>query len=263
MRYNLVLMLFALLMTSCTAAKAVVAMNRSTSQFIALEQDKRVLYEQGAKEHAVIISNELDSAVNTVEQKQYKTFIKPVTIYICNSIESFTDYCLQSKASGCVINERLFLSPKAFQAKHQVLTHELSHLHMEQQLGLFDWVSGYPVWFQEGLAVYVSNGEGANRVAPEEARKAMAKGKTFAPNLSGSLLFRKTAYSFDLKPNMFYRQAGMFVEYLHNIDEKKFKTFLLSIEAGENFEKSFLSAYGVSLSETWEQFIQKFAPQGS
>ncbi len=253
----IILIFVVIFTTSCTATKAVIAMNKSTNQFIALEQDKRVLYEKGAKKYAETVANELDTAVQTVEQKQYKKFTKPVTIYICNSIESFTNYCVHSQASGCVLNERLFLSPKNFQANRQALTHELSHLHIEQQLGMFAWHSGYPAWFQEGLATYVSNGEGANRVSSDEARKAIAKGKTFTPNMSGSLIFRKAAHSFGLKPNMFYRQAAMFIEYLHSIDRMKFKTLLLSVEAGENFEKSFSSAYGATLNEIWKKFIQQ------
>ena len=257
MRQMIALMFVAIFFTPCTATKAVIAMNKPTSQFIVLKQDKRVLYEKGAEKHAEIVAKKIDAAVQMVEQKQYKKFTKPVVIYICNSIESFTDYCVQSRASGCVLNERLFLSPKNFQANRQALTHELSHLHIEQQLGMFTWHSRYPAWFQEGLATYVSGGEGANRVFPDEARKAMLEGKSFMPNLRGNLIFRKGASSFGLTPNMFYRQAAMFIEYLHNIDAMKFKTFLLFVEAGGNFEESFSAIYKISLNEAWEKFAQE------
>lgn len=253
----IILIFAAISITSCTATKAVIAMNKSTNQFIALDQDKRVLYEKGARKYAETVASKLDTAIQTVEKKQYKKFTKPFTVHICNSVKSFTDYCVKSQASGCVLNERLFLSPKNFRANQQALTHELSHLHVEQQLGIFAWHSEYPAWFQEGLATFVSNGEGANRVDPDEARKAISEGRTFTPNMSGSLIFRKEAHSFGLKPNMFYRQAAMFIEYLHNIDRMKFKTFLLSVEAGENFAESFFAAYGVGLNEIWKKFIQQ------
>lgn len=253
----IILLFVAISITSCTATKAVVAMNKPTNQFIALERDKRIFYEKGAEKYAETVANKLDTAIQTVEQKQYKKFTKPVTVYICNSVESFAGYCVYSQASGCVLNERLFLSPKNFHANRHALTHELSHLHIEQQLGMFAWHSGYPAWFQEGLATYVSDGEGANRVSLDEAKKAIAQGKTFTPNTSGSLIFRKAARSFGLTPNMFYRQASMFVGYLHNIDEKKFKTFLLSVEAGKDFEESFSSAYGETLDDLWKKFIQR------
>lgn len=253
----IILMCIALLMSSCTAVKAVHAMNKSTDQFIVLEQDVRVLYENGAEKHAQSLVNKLDIAIQTVEQKQYRKFTKPVKVHVSNTIESFTDYCVNQHAAGCVLNERLFLSPKNFISNHDVLIHELSHLHIEQQLGMISWHSGYPSWFKEGLATYVSNGQGASKVTEEEARKAIIRGSTFKPETSGSLIFQKTAYSYGLKSHMFYRQASMLVKYLHDLNELKFKGFILSIADGRDFEKAFYAAYGVSLSDMWEKFIQK------
>ncbi len=253
----IILMYIALIMSGCTAAKAVVAMNKSTDQFITLEQDTRILYEKGAEKHAQTVAIKLDSAIQTVEQKQYRKFTKPVKVHICNTIESFTSYCVNHHAAGCVLNERLFLSPKNFISNQDALTHELSHLHIEQQLGMISWHSGYPSWFQEGLATYVSGGQGANKVTVEEARKAINQGSTFNPETSGNLIFRKTAYSYGLKSHMFYRQASMFVEYLHNLDKLKFKTLLLFVEDGKGFETAFSDAYSAPLSEIWKKFLQQ------
>ena len=253
----IILMCIALLMSGCTAAKAVIAMNKSADQFVALEQDKRVLYEKGAEAYAQTVATQLDTAIQTVEQKQYRKYTKPVKVHVCNTIESFTSYCVDHHAAGCVLNERLFLSPKNFISNQDVLTHELSHLHIEQQLGMISWHSGYPSWFQEGLATYVSGGQGASKVTVEEARKAISRGSTFKPETSGNLVFRKTAYFYGLKSHMFYRQASMFVEYLHNLDELKFKTLLLSVEDGKDFETAFFAAYGTPLNEIWKKFIQQ------
>lgn len=246
-----------LLVSGCTTTKAVIAMNKSTNQFISLKQDNRILYEKGAEKNAQIISNKLDTAIQTVEQKQYKKFTEPVKIYICNTVESFTSYCVNKHAAGCVLNGRLFLSPKNFISNQDALTHELSHLHIEQQLGMFSWHSEYPSWFQEGLATYVSGGQGASKVSVEDARKAINCGLTFMPETSGNLIFKKTAYSYGLKSHMFYRQASMFIEYLHKLDKLKFKTFLLSVENGKDFEKSFFSIYKITLDKAWGNFMQK------
>jgi len=253
----IILICIAFSISACTAAKAVIAINKSTDHFIVLENDDRILYEKGAEKFAEIVANKLDAAVASVEKGQYRKFTKPVIVHICNTVESFTAYCVEHRAAGCVLNERLFLAPKNFQPYKEALTHELSHLHIEQQLGMVKWHSGYPSWFQEGLATYISHGEGASKVTPDEARKAIAEGKTFTPNTSGSLIFRKAAHSFGLTPNMFYRQSSMFIEYLYNIDEMKFKTFLLSVEDGKNFEESFSSVYGETLNEIWQKFIQR------
>lgn len=254
---RVVVLFLTFLASGCTATKAVIAMNKSTDSFIVSKQDNRILYEKGAEKNAQIISNELDTAIQIVEQKQYKKFTKPVKIYICNTVKSFTSYCVNPHAAGCVLNEKLFLSPKNFISNQNALTHELSHLHIEQQLGMIQWHSGYPSWFQEGLATYVSGGQGAGKVTVEEAKKAINHGLTFQPETSGSLIFKKTAYSYGLKSHMFYRQASMFVEYLHDLDKLKFKIFLLSVENGKDFEKSFFSIYKITLVEAWNNFTQK------
>jgi len=187
----IILLSICISMGSCSAAKAVVAMNKSTDHFVALENDTRVLYEAGAGDLAKSVGDYLSAAIHTVEQRQYRKFSKPIVVHVCDTLESFTAYCVQSRAAGCVLNERLFLAPKAGKRIYAILTHELSHLHMEQQLGMVDWHSKYPSWFQEGLAVYVSGGGGAEEVTPDEAGKSIAKGLSFVPGTNGSLLSKK------------------------------------------------------------------------
>jgi len=247
---------FIFVLSGCSATKAVIALTKSTEHFETLPQDNRIKYEPGAKDFAEITAKQLDTAIATIEERQYRKFTQPVTIYICNSVESFTNYCVHSMAAGCVLNQRLFLSPKSFQ-KANVLTHELSHLHIEQQVGMIKWHSGSPAWFQEGLATYVSGGEGASKATVDDARQAIAAGKTFTPDTSGSLLSRKGAYQFGLKTNMFYRQAAMFVEYLHDLDNQKFKTLLLAIEDGVDFENAFNASYQTPIDAIWKDFVQQ------
>lgn len=239
---------------SCTVAKAAIAMNRSTSHFQEFGKDPRILFEAGAEANARIVSNHIDAAIQRVEQQQYKKFTKPVTIHVCNSVESFTDYCVVSRASGCVLNERLFLAPKAFEKDQPIITHELSHLHMEQQLGMAAWHNNAPSWFQEGLAVYVSDGEGANQVSIDDAWKSIKQGKRFYPETEGSLLFKKSASSYGLKPDMFYRQASMFVAFLENHNPAAFKNLLLSIASGTPFEQAFRANYLSEIELLWNRF---------
>jgi hypothetical protein len=253
----IVLLSVCLSMSACTAVKAVVAMNKSTDHFIALDSDMRVLYEDGADEFAENVSSYFDSAIHVVEQRQYRTFSKPIVVYVCHTQESFAAYCVNSRVAGCVLNERLFLAPKAEKRTYAILTHELSHLHMEQQLGMIEWQSSFPSWFQEGLAVYVSGGGGAEKVTPNEAKKSITEGLSFFPDTSVSLIFKKTARSYGLKPHMFYRQASMFIEYLHDLDELKFKTFLLSVEDGKAFEGALSASYGQPIGKIWHSFVQQ------
>lgn len=253
----IILLSICISMGACSAARAVIAMNKSTDHFVALENDTRVLYEVGAGAFAESVGYHLAAAIHTVEQRQYRKFSKPIVVHVCDTLESFTAYCTQSRAAGCVLNERLFLAPKAGKRIYAILTHELSHLHMEQQLGMVDWHSGYPSWFQEGLAVYVSGGGGAEKVTPDEAGKSIAEGLSFTPDTSGSLLSKKTPSSYGLNPQMFYRQASLFVEYMHGLDEMKFRSFLLAVEDGQDFENALSATYDQPIGVIWHSFVQQ------
>jgi hypothetical protein len=84
---------------------------------------------------------------------------------------------------------RVNLSPKLFRPQHQrlraILTHELSHAHVQ------GWIGGraylyLPKWFKEGLAVMVSGGRGAEFVSEDEARAAIQRGEKIVINDTGS-----------------------------------------------------------------------------
>ena len=128
---------------------------------------------------------------------------------------------------------------------------------MEQYLGMWSWHSNIPGWFQEGLAVYASGGAGSENVTINDAKNEIISGKTFIPSKSGSLLFKKTAHSFDLSTHMYYRQAGMFVSWLHHSNNEKFEMTMAMIKLGMTLEESMLSAYGVGISESWRNFVNE------
>jgi len=256
MKNILTLFLLLLTLSSCNLAKSVVAINKSTDHFKTLQQDSRVLYEEGAQALASQVALRLDDSIFSIETSHYQPFSKPVAIFVCQSKESFVAYCVNKKASGCVSNARLFLAPSSFEKDSFVLTHELSHLHMAMRLESIFWYLKAPVWFHEGLAVYVSNGEGTGDISTDLARTSIAAGKTFIPNASANIFFRKTASSFNLDAHMFYQQSGMFVAFLHDIDEEKFKTFILAVEEGKAFETAFTDAYKQSIRHVWDEFVQ-------
>ncbi|MDD5169612.1 MAG: hypothetical protein PHN75_12395 [Syntrophales bacterium] len=126
---------------------------RSTDNFIPSGNDARVLFEPGADNIANKVVAFLPSSIQQVEEKQYHLFVKPVRVYVCASRESFRKYYGVDIHAGVTL--KLFLSPRIFEngddIAKQYLTHELSHLHLQQQLGVYK-MSRLPMWLKEGLA---------------------------------------------------------------------------------------------------------------
>jgi hypothetical protein len=79
-------------------------------------------------------------------------------------------------------------------------------------------------------------------------------GRTFVPETSGGVFWRKSASSYGLSPHLFYREAAMFVAYLKRLDEARFKTLLLGVEDGGSFKTVFAAAYGEDIESVWQGF---------
>lgn len=240
----------------CTFARRCVSALRSTSHFIPHKNDPRVLFEPGAKDYANKVVTFLPSAIQQVEEKQYRSFTKPVRVYICASRESFRRMFGADVRAGVLT--KLFLSPRVFNEKDEILkmylNHELSHLHLLQQLGIYK-NSRLPFWFTEGLATYTSGGGGAHTVSREQAIDSIKSGRHFVPNESGGFIFQKTPSDFALKPHMFYRQSMMFVEFLASLNQSAFQKFLLAIEEGAPFTRALEQEYKKDLNELFGKFL--------
>jgi hypothetical protein len=250
----------AITFSGCSLLKTGYASLRSTSDFHPLETDRRVLAEPGAEDLASQAAGILPDAVAAVEKWQYRDFVKPVEIYVCASEDSFVRYTgLSGQVRGAIV-AKLFLSgklkdPQFNGSMKAILTHELSHLHLQQQLGVYHYNANLPAWFQEGLAVLVSGGGGAENVSEADAVKAILVGRHFTPEAQGSFWFHRSAKSYGLEPHMFYRQASLFVKHLKDLSEMRFGLFMLAIEDGGDFGRSFQRLYGVSIEETWQDFV--------
>jgi Peptidase MA superfamily len=241
----------------CTTIKSVFAMAKSTDDFISLEENPVVKYEEGAVEFARKISPHINPAIHSIEFNQ-GLFPDNVSVYAPKSIDNFASFCTSEAPAACVVGKRLFVSPKLSEQQERiprVLTHELSHLQLTQYLGRWDYHTKLPAWFKEGLAVYVSEGAGAEKVSEQKALEAIKQGNTIRPNGSGSLLFMKTASSFGLKPHMFYRQSAMYVKWLHDLDNDKFHKLFDHLHKGNTLNEALISVYGFDASAGWESFV--------
>lgn len=254
--HALFIVCFLLASSGCTLTRSAISSLRSTDHFVPLETDKRVLYEPGAEAFAEQMAELLPQAIEQVEAGHYRPFVKPVTIHVCASQENY-EKLTGIKAPASITLKGVFFSPRLVEEQRPLslyLAHELSHLHLEQQIGKWKFAR-LPAWFKEGLATYVSGGGGAQNVTESEAVEAIKTGKHFEPNEKGSIFFRKYGHHWGLSPQMFYRQSMMFVAYLKDTGEEKYCSLLLGIQDGAGFSKSFHTAFDASLAEIWKEFL--------
>lgn len=244
----------------CSLARQTIAALRSTDHFIPHKNNPGVLYEPGAEAHADKVVLLLPSAIRQVEERQYRPFIYPVLVYVCASRESF--YKMYGMDGRAGVLTKLFLSPRLFDEKDEIiklyLTHELSHLHLLQQLGVYK-MSRLPVWFKEGLATYVSDGGGAHTVTEKQAADSIKSGKYFVPDETGGFIFQKTASDWGLGHHMFYRQGMMFIRYLAKIDGSAYRKLILGVEDGVRFPIALQAAYNKKLKELWNAFLYEIS----
>lgn len=255
--------LLAILLSGCTAIRQSIGTMRSTDHFIAHNQDPRILYEPGAKMFADNIAAILPQSIQQVENRQYRHFVEPVKIYVCASKESF--YKLYGVKCKAGVSNKLLLSPRSNEPEniYLYLTHELSHLHLYHQLGLLK-MRNLPAWFKEGLATLVSDGGGAQTVSEDEAIRLIINGKHFMP-LSGGywgVFNQKSSADKSLSHHMRYRQYMLFVSFVKNKDEEKFKSFLLSIQDSVNLSESIQKSYDTTLDQLWQDFIKNIHSKG-
>lgn len=257
----LLLLLILVGFCGCSLSRQALATLQSTSHFLVLDSDRRIHYEPGAEDMSKEIAEYLPASIEQVEKEQYKPFAKPVEGYICATKDSFSSFTGVPKViKGATTIKHVFLSAERLRElpiniRRAVLTHELSHFHLQQYLGAYHYGANLPSWFQEGLAEYVSGGAAMEEVSDSEAVKAILEGEHITPDTTGSFFFPKRWSAYDLKPHMFYRQSFMFVSYLEHIDRSKFRAFVLALENGGRFEDSFNSAFGLTTDAAWQQFV--------
>ena len=258
------LFLSTVLLPGCSTIRSSTAMMRSTDHFVAHNKDTRVLYELGAEIFADSIVAILPQSIQQIENRQYRHFVEPVKVYVCASKKSF--YKLYGARVKASVSNKLLLSPRLINEPQNIqlyLAHELSHLHLYQQLGLLK-MRKLPAWFKEGLATYVSDGGGAQTVSENEAIKSIVNGKHFIPVNGGffGCFNQKSSADNVLSHHMRYRQYMIFVSFIKNTDEEKFKSFLLGIQDGVNFSESIQKSYDTTLDQLWQDFIKNIHSKG-
>jgi hypothetical protein len=240
----------------------------------ALTDNSQVHYQSGAEDFARDVAALLPEAITRVEAVHGRRFVHPVTVAAYATPEAYV--AANGRGSdvpvGVTFAGRVNLSPKLFWPQHKrlraILTHELSHAHIQWWIGVNADIH-LPNWFKEGLAVMVSEGGGAELVSEEEARAAIQRGEQIAIDDEGGLQNLLAGIRFDRAPEtttpswypvvLAYRQAGMFVNYLRESDGPAFDRMMNAILDGRAFAKAVDVGYHDDVRSLWQKFIKASA----
>jgi len=241
----------------------------------ALPENPLVHYESGASEQARIVAGLLPAAIAQVEVVHGRRFAHPVTVGVYITAEAFiaANGLGSRRAVGMTFLGRVMLSPVLFSTQRHrlpaILTHELSHAHVRSWISQLSFMR-LPQWFKEGLGVMVSGGGGAEGVSELQAREAIRRGDHIAIESSSPLL-NLAAVKFVQSPEipdtsyriqMAYRQAGLFVTFLHDANPVGFARMMNAILDGRPFVEAITLGYGTDLQTLWLRFAQTLsAPQ--
>ncbi|UFZ04073.1 hypothetical protein LQG66_33595 [Bradyrhizobium ontarionense] len=234
----------------------------------ALSDNGLVHYEPGAEDYARDVATLLPAALARVEATHGRPFAHPVTLGVYDSMDAYVaaNGTGSTAPVGTAIFGRVNLSPKLSWPQHRrlpaILTHELSHAHIEGWIG--NRYVLLPNWFKEGLAVMVSGGGGAELVGADEAWAAIQDGGQIAIDDAGSLLsweIRFATAPARQDPSWYpvvlaYRQAGMFVTYLRASDEAAFDRMMNAILDGRAFADAVTVAYHDDVRSLWLRFVE-------
>ncbi|HTR85341.1 MAG TPA: hypothetical protein VMI56_12745 [Reyranella sp.] len=237
-------------------------------QLTALGDNEQVRYEAGGEGFAREVEKLLPAATAKIEATQGRAFEHPVTIGVYTTMDAFVagNGTGSDAPLGVMSFGRVTLSPKLFGPQHHrlpaILTHELSHAH------LYGWIGGVayiylPNWFKEGLAVMVSDGGGGEAVSEAAARAALKRGERIVVNDVGD--FKKlTDVPLEKappgKPDWYaivlaYREAGMFVTWLHDSDRTAFDRMFKAILEGGKFTDAVNAGYNADIQSLWQKFL--------
>jgi hypothetical protein len=138
----------------------------------------------------------------------------------------------------------------------------MSHAHLQGWISALAYIH-LPNWFKEGLAVMVSEGGGAEFVSEAEARDALRRGDRIAMESKGSWR-NLTAINFEnpsatpngLRAMLGYRQAGLFVTFLHDRDAAGFARMMAVVLDGRPLTEAVSAGYGGDLRTLWADFLR-------
>jgi hypothetical protein len=259
---SLVISALAILLPACSNLP-LIGSDQSPTGFQSFRWNPAIQYEPGAEALAEALAHHYPQALAAVEQAHFYRFARAPAVLVCASDNSFgrlvdTPSPISHVTAATYLN-KTFISPKLYRQPQRifsVLAHELSHLHLMLWLGPGRYAEQLPVWFQEGLAVDIAGGGGAETVTEQQAAAAIRQGYHFNPQPSTARLFGRRAFADGLEPHMYYRQSAMFVRFLRD-DPASFQRLMRGLIHGADFSNAIAHAYGMPLAGLWQAFVRR------
>lgn len=232
----------------------------------ALATSPLVHFEPGAEDFAREVAVLLPVALSRIETAQGRPFAHPVIVGVYATPQTYAAANASGEPGsvGVTAFDRVVLSPTLYGRQYPrlpaILAHELSHAHLQGYLSTYAFIQ-LPNWFKEGLAVMASGG-GGESVSQEEARSAIGRGEHIVIEDRGSLL-NLSEIRFERAPagarpshrtEMAYRQAGMFVAFLHESDPPGFTRMMNAILDGRPFADAATAGYKDNIASLWQKF---------
>jgi hypothetical protein len=234
---------------------------RLTYEFDEMTGTPRIYFDLEAKDIAEQAQKSLPDNISSVVNKQYVEFkdLGALKVYVFSTKERYSSFSGSTpNARGSAVKNEIYISPiirERIETLDEIITHELSHVHLRQYIGTWRYWTEVPGWFHEGLAVEVSGGGGAEKVSDEQAITAIRSGNYFIPRAGSSLLGHKYASDYGLKHQMYYRQSNLFVRYLMNQNPEAFKEVFLALIGGTSFKEVWALKYSKSITVLWQEFL--------
>jgi hypothetical protein len=267
-----VALIAALLATQPLILKSLYARFKSTEHFLVLEKDPRIRYEEGAELNAEKVFSLLSETEEAVAQVLNSSFEEPIRIFVCATQDSFNEYVfLSQNVRGAVYWGNLFLSPGAFErgSLNSLLEHELTHYLFYTHLGERDHIRNVPLWFREGVAVFVDSIGGGSDVENADAFMPMnARDKsTFLSGEADYWFYSSRATDAVTEGGvanaMLYRISGAVVHYLYITDTAGFKNFVQSLLSGANFNDALETTTEYSSESLLQSFREALQSSGN
>jgi len=235
--------------------------------FVPYPDDTRIYYVPGSELVTARFAGPLDEAIGEVEARLGAPFRSPFRVYVCPTHEDFARRVGEPPGTpvrGIQFPRDIWVSPLAFEFFGQdtgkpTLAHELAHLHLRQHLGLGGRLRPIPSWFEEGVGDWIA-GTGFERVSRDEAVEAFRRGERLVPDALGRPLIPRRPSDYGLTWPVFHAQSRMFVEHLHSTREESFAVLVRSVLAGDRFDVAFREAFGRSLEDEWQVFVESTMP---